>query len=213
VTAGQLDVLRRVRRQAAKPRPGERCDFCSTDIGDDHRHVVDIESRSLLCTCTACTLLFDRDDAPTGHFRAVPREVLLLPEPAITAAQWDSLQIPVGIAFFFRSSVTGEMSAFYPGPAGATESLLPLGAFEEIAAGEPALEVLRPDIEAVLAHRGRETQETYVAPIDRCYELVGLLRRAWRGFDGGTEAHRLIDAFFAALRAVARPAAGGGGRG
>ena len=37
-------------------------------------------------------------------------------------------------------------------------------------------------------------------PIDACYELVGHLRRLWRGFDGGREAHEAIDAFFAGLR-------------
>ena len=33
-------------------------------------------------------------------------------------------------------------------------------------------------------------------PIDACYELVGQLRRLWRGFDGGQEAHDALDAFF-----------------
>ena len=33
-------------------------------------------------------------------------------------------------------------------------------------------------------------------PIDACYELVGQLRRLWRGFDGGSEAHDALDAFF-----------------
>lgn len=210
---GPLEVLRRLRRPRQPPRAGERCDFCSVDLVDDHRHVVDVESRSLRCTCTACTLLFDRDGKSSGHFRAVPRDVFLLPEPAITPAQWESLQIPVGIAFFFRSSVTGETSAFYPGPAGATESLLPLGAFEEIAAGQPALERMRPDVEALLVHHGRDVQEAFVAPIDRCYELVGLLRKSWRGFDGGADAQRMIGEFFAALRSIARPARVVDGRG
>ena len=43
-------------------------------------------------------------------------------------------------------------------------------------------------------------------PIDRCYELVGALRAAWRGFDGGQEARALLDAFFADLAARSRPA-------
>ena len=37
-------------------------------------------------------------------------------------------------------------------------------------------------------------------PIDACYELVGELRRLWKGFDGGTEARDAMDAFFARLR-------------
>jgi hypothetical protein len=43
-------------------------------------------------------------------------------------------------------------------------------------------------------------------PIDRCYELVGVLRRVWRGFDGGQEARALIDGFFADVAARSRPA-------
>ena len=43
------------------------------------------------------------------------------------------------------------------------------------------------------------THEAYLVPIDACYELVGQLRRLWRGFDGGTEASDALDAFFADL--------------
>ncbi len=38
-------------------------------------------------------------------------------------------------------------------------------------------------------------------PIDACYELVGRIRRRWRGFEGGEEAWREIEGFFAGLRA------------
>ena len=40
------------------------------------------------------------------------------------------------------------------------------------------------------------TAECFLVPIDACYELVGQLRRLWRGFDGGQEAHDALDAFF-----------------
>ena len=39
-------------------------------------------------------------------------------------------------------------------------------------------------------------------PIDACYELVGQLRRLWKGFDGGAEARAALDAFFAKVRAT-----------
>ena len=38
--------------------------------------------------------------------------------------------------------------------------------------------------------------ECYIVPIDVCYELVGLLRQSWRGFDGGREAHEELDELF-----------------
>jgi hypothetical protein len=41
-------------------------------------------------------------------------------------------------------------------------------------------------------------------PIDACYEMVGQLRRLWRGFDGGQEAHDALDAFFDRIRTRAQ---------
>ena len=46
--------------------------------------------------------------------------------------------------------------------------------------------------------------ECFLVPIDACYELVGHLRVLWKGFDGGTEAHAAIDAFFDELSRRAR---------
>jgi hypothetical protein len=42
-------------------------------------------------------------------------------------------------------------------------------------------------------------------PIDRCYELVGRMRRHWRGFDGGDEVRAQIEVFFAGLGSEAAP--------
>ena len=47
---------------------------------------------------------------------------------------------------------------------------------------------------------GGGTAECYLVPIDACYEMVGQLRRLWRGFDGGQEAHDALDAFFDRIR-------------
>ncbi|MDQ6838407.1 MAG: DUF5947 family protein, partial [Actinomycetota bacterium] len=48
--------------------------------------------------------------------------------------------------------------------------------------------------------------ECYLVPIDACYDLVGRLRRLWRGFDGGSEARAALDKFFEEVAAKARPA-------
>ncbi|HEX8896401.1 MAG TPA: DUF5947 family protein, partial [Terriglobales bacterium] len=45
--------------------------------------------------------------------------------------------------------------------------------------------------------------EYYIAPIDACYRLVGLIRLHWHGLSGGEEVWREIDNFFAELRAQA----------
>jgi hypothetical protein len=105
--------------------------------------------------------------------------------------------------------------AFYPGPAGATESELPLGAWQRVVEANPVLRLLAPDVEALLVRMPDRTSPdgtdavSYLVPIDRCYELVGTLRMAWRGFDGGQEARALVDGFFADLAARSTPAPGG----
>ena len=193
-------------RRMPPPAPEERCELCGTPIPPEHRHLVNLETRSLVCACRPCGLLFTHGGAAGGKYRAVPERYLLARDLALTEGQWESLQIPVSIAFFFHNSTLGSTVAFYPGPAGATESLLPLALWEEWARQSPLLASLEPDVEALLVRRraprgeGTAGDEGFIVPIDACYELVGRMRRRWKGFEGGEEAWQEIDAFFATLR-------------
>jgi hypothetical protein len=201
MTESPLSTLRRIARN--RPRPeGERCDMCATAVVPEHGHVVDLQSRRLLCACRACYLLFTDEHAHL-RYRAVPDRYLSFGGPLLDERAWDELQIPVGLAFLFHNSAHDRMVALYPGPAGATESELDLPAWDRIGSGRPELATLRPDVEAILVRRG---VEGFLVPIDACYELVGRLRRVWRGFDGGREAHQSIDEFFERVRARSRPA-------
>ena len=199
--------------RVAKTRPasvvGDHCDMCAEPIGEPHAHVVSLESRSLMCTCRPCYLLFTDQDAHL-KYRSVPERYLSFPDHdggVLDARAWDELQIPVGLAFLFQNSVQGRTVAFYPGPAGATESELPLDAWDRIVAHSPGLAVLRPDVEALLVRRSAQTPGScHLVPIDACYQLVGQLRMLWRGFDGGSEAHAAMDEFFADVTARSRPA-------
>jgi hypothetical protein len=198
-------------RQYAEARgqraSSERCDFCGVDIASEHGHVADLPRRTLLCVCRPCYLLFTHDGAGGARFRAVPERYLLLPEFAAARDGWEALDIPIGLAFFLRNSATGRTNAFYPSPAGATESELALGAWETLAAAVPPIATLVPDIEALLVRRtgqapgggeGSNGEMTaMIVPIDACYELVGRIRWTWRGFQGGDEVWREIDDFFA----------------
>jgi hypothetical protein len=195
-----------------RPAPGERCDLCAEPVPEEHSHVVNLDSRAILCACRACYLLFTHEGAAGGRFRAVPERYLHDPGFRLDDAQWDALQIPVRMAFFFHNSSMERTVAFYPSPAGATESLLPLEAWEEVVAANPTLASLAPDVEAVLVRRADDGFESYLVPIDACYQLVGLVRLHWRGFDGGEEAWREIDGFFERLRQRCREGPGGSRR-
>ena len=200
-SAGALAVLQRIRAAPPMPPPGERCEMCAAPIADaQHSHVVNVSSRALLCTCRACYLLFTAENA-TLAYRAIPDRYLAFPSFAVTQQEWDELQIPVGIAFFFLNSQLGRTVAFYPSPAGATESQLPLGAWDDLVAANPALGTLVPDVEALLVRAGAGEYECFLVPIDACYELVGRLRSGWRGFDGGPDVRRSLAEFFAGIRA------------
>jgi Family of unknown function (DUF5947) len=203
-----LAVLARIRETRPRdiPRAGEVCELCTDPIDDEHGHLVDLQARSLLCACRGCYLLFLSEGAGGAHFRSVPERYVACPGVALSPEQWDTLQIPVSVAFFFVNSSLGRVAAFYPGPAGATESELPLDTWTEVTAANPELATLQPDVEALLVRsdRNRGGAECFIVPIDACYELVGHLRRLWRGFDGGREANERLDAFFDDVRAKAR---------
>lgn len=196
-----LAALRRLRQRRPRTEAEERCQLCAAPLGETHAHLVVVDTRALLCTCPPCHLLFGQKGAGGGKYRGVPQRYLHEPVQ-ISPADWEALQIPVRMAFLFRNSSLGRMVAFYPSPAGATESLLALEAWKEIEARSPALEAMEPDVEALLV-RGDlhgERLETFLVPIDICYELTGRVRRLWRGFDGGDEARGELARFFADLR-------------
>jgi hypothetical protein len=196
--------LRRFVGGAASPPPPaeriERCEMCAEPIGEWHGHVVDVEGRGLMCTCRGCALLFTADGAGGGRYRAVPERYRYAANVPLAEATWDSIGIPVAMAFFFTNSALGQTVAFYPSPAGATESLLSLEAWTDLLAATPTLADLLPDVEGLLVHKGESGFECFAIPIDACYQLVGLVRMHWKGFDGGEEAWAAIHEFFAGLR-------------
>ena len=178
----------------------ERCEMCRDVLGERHGHVVDLGKRSLACTCRACYLLFTHEGAAGGQYRAVPEHVYHDPGRPLTDADWNELQIPVAMAFFFCNSSLGRVVAGYPSPGGATECELDLAAWDRLAAAHPLLGTLAPDVEAIFVNRTEDGNEIFLIPIDECYALVGELRMKWQGFDGGAEAHAALAVFLDGLR-------------
>ena len=195
-----------LKRFARRPRTAERCELCSAELTVRHPHLLEPASRKLVCSCDACALLFT---GQTGaRFKRVPKLVRLLADFHLSDAQWESLTIPINMAFFFYSSPQEKVVAMYPSPAGATESLLPLETWNEITGDNAELQQMEPDVEALLANRvghsrGFTAAEYYLLPIDQCFRLVGLIRTHWRGFSGGTEVWQQIADYFAELRSTA----------
>lgn len=199
-----FEVLRRFAKARA---PVERCDLCGLEIGSNHDHLIDPAERRLACACGACAVLFS---AQAGtRYRRVPRDVFTLDELTISYAQWETLRLPIDLAFFYDSTPQERVVACYPSPAGATESLLELETWEEIRREHPALLDLQPDVQALLVNRvrrGTARNDCFLVPIDQCFRLVGIIRTHWKGFTGGTAVWEEIDRFFADLRRLARPA-------
>jgi hypothetical protein len=191
-------LLQRMLRK--KPPEGERCDFCATPLGPEHSHLIELAARRIVCACRPCAIVFEPEGAAQGKYRAVPTRYREIESMAIDNLAWEELQFPIGLAFFFYNSLEKRMVAFYPSPAGAIESLLPLDTWERIAAPHPEIAALLPDVEAIVIRRMPDASAAFVVPIDAAYELVGLIRTAWKGFDGGQEARAKIDAFFEKLR-------------
>jgi Family of unknown function (DUF5947) len=195
-----LDVLRQLAR---KGQPVERCELCSAPVVEGHAHLLELKTRKLYCACTACAILFSGQGA--RRYKRVPQQMRFLENFRLTDAQWESLMIPINMAFFFESSLEGKRVALYPSPAGATESLLPMESWKEMMDENPALRRMEADVEALLvnrlgAARGYAAPEYYLLPIDECFRLVGLIRAQWRGFSGGTELWAEIEKFFAGLK-------------
>jgi uncharacterized protein DUF5947 len=209
---GEFASLQRLLRPRAQAAPGERCDYCAVPLPVEHSHLIDLQARRIMCSCRPCYLVFEPSGAAQGRYKPVPTRYAELAGFTIDDAVWDTLGIPIGLAFFFYNSVEARTVALYPGPAGATESELDLAAWTALAQDDAQLATMLPDVEAVLVLRRDGATRCFIVPIDAAYKLVGIIRTAWRGFDGGPDAWNKIEAFFADMedRSAGRVTAGSG---
>ncbi len=195
--------LASLRKFVRKAPEAERCDLCSVTIAERHQHLFDPHTRKLSCTCDACAILFNSNGQT--NYRRVPRDTRHLSDFVLSDQGWNSLAIPIGLAFIYSSSVANQMLAVYPSPAGPTEAELDPDAWNEIIAENPVLANLMPDVEALLVNRINGAREYFLAPIDECYKLTGIVRKYWRGFSGGEEGFGQIRQFFDRLKAESYP--------
>lgn len=195
-----MNSLRALERYARRPAARqERCELCAAPIGEIHPHVVELGARALRCACHPCSVLFRSPEAGGGRYRTVPDRVLVDENLRISVEKWEAFSIPVRLAFLFKNKDLSRWVGVYPSPAGPTEVVLDEG--PQVLGESPLFETVEDDVEALLFYgrRGAKKIECILAPIDRCYELVGLVRQTFRGFDGG-DARETIEAFVAGLK-------------
>lgn len=192
-SAGLIQVSRGSNHMSGHSASREhRCELCGSGVSPEHSHLLEVGSRRILCACSNCRLT-------GGRFRLVPTRYVQAAGMAIAPAHWESLAVPVGLAFFLSDSHLGRVVACYPSPAGPAESLLPLDAWPALLREYPWMTDLAPDVEALLVRRMDNSYRCFIVPIDACYELVGRIRQAWTGFGGGASVDREIDLFFQSI--------------
>lgn len=85
-------------RQLAKAPPQpvlERCELCNLVLPPTHRHLLDMATRQVVCSCDPCALLFHH--AIGAKFKPVPRDTRALTNFQITEAEWESLALPISV--------------------------------------------------------------------------------------------------------------------
>jgi hypothetical protein len=182
--------------QSAHGGADATCDLCPIGIGENHRHLLHLVERRIVCVCETCWSTHSGDP----EFRPPGGRTLWLEDFDMSDDVWAAFQIPIGLAFLLRSSVTNGVVALYPSPAGATESELELTAWDALCAANPILERLEPDAEALIVDRTGAAPRYAIVPVDQCYRLVGLIKARWSGITGGRGVEEAIGEFFDGLR-------------
>lgn len=212
--AGKGSALQRFvdgSRAVVRPRVAQ-CELCSEPIGSRHGHLLELGSRDVRCACQACCTLFDRDEAGAGRWARIRDRLWSLQDFDLPEHAWAGLSIPVDLAFFYRDSREDRVRGFYPSPMGMTESQLTLDAWTEVVRNNPIVEQMADDVEALLVDRTYDRRRYWMAPIDECYALVGVMRTHWRGLSGGDQAWAEIELFLQRLNERARVVQGPGGK-
>lgn len=201
-TGDGLAALRRFTRTQAPV--AERCELCGVALAPEHPHLLQRQTRRVTCACQACSILFCGQEG--ARYLRVPRRVRRLDDFAFSDSEWEEMMLPIGLAFFLRNG-EGCTVAMYPGPAGVVESLIALENWDDRVSGHPALRAMEREVEALLVNRIGSAPAYFLAPIDECYKLAGVMRQNWRGLSGGPKVWGAVAAFFEELREKA-----GGGR-
>ena len=202
-----LSALLRIAASGPAQPAGERCEMCAEPIGEEHQHVVNLESRSLMCTCRACYLLFT--DRGPSCATAPSRPLPLVPGPSSwtgrsgtswrsrwawpscsTTRCWGapSLSIPA------RQAPRSRNCPWTPGPGSSRPTLSSPCCARHGGAADPRTRP-RPGPGALPSGADRYVLRTGRPPA-----------RVWKGFDGGQESRQELAGFFDRISSRSRPA-------
>jgi hypothetical protein len=193
----RLGFLRRYLDDAGEPA---ECELCAGPLEHEHRHVVEVRARRILCACDPCALLFAGPS--TRRFRTIPEHVRR--ETPFTAQEaWDALGLADG-SFVLFGSGDQRWIAVEPCATGGAERVLDPVRWHAVWTRSELARAVASDVEALIVRRGRQV-EAFAAPVDRCYGLTGAMRRRWHGEDGGADARAALETFFEALGRDSEP--------
>lgn len=209
MTAGSPQLvagLRRFVREAPPSSPSDErssaghCELCPISLADDHKHLLDLQERRIVCVCPTCWSMRSGD----ARYRPTGSRTLWLEHLELSDELWAAFGIPIGLAFFLHSTESGRVVGLYPSPAGATECELELDAWDRLVAVNSVLEDLDPDAEALIVNRMVTPHLYAIAPLDDCYRLVGIIKSTWEGIAGGAEMEAAVQRYFDGLRVTAK---------
>jgi hypothetical protein len=183
----------------ARPAPveqTEKCELCGRPLSDEHRHLLELNERRILCACEPCLAM----KSGMENYCPVSTRTLWLDDFVFPDELWSAFQLPVGLAFFMRSTGTNSVVALYPSPAGATECELHLESWDKLVEMNPILLDLEADAEALVVNRMVGAHQHAIVPIDECYRLVGLIKSTWQGISGGSAIEDAVPKFFDYVR-------------
>ena len=183
----------------ARPAPveqTEKCELCDRPLSEDHRHLLELNERRILCACEPCLAM----KSGLENYCPVSTRTLWLDDFVFPNELWSAFQLPVGLAFFMRSTGTNSVVALYPSPAGATECELHLESWDKLVEMNPILLDLEADAEALVVNRMVGAHQHAIVPIDECYRLVGLIKSTWQGISGGSAIEDAVPKFFDYVR-------------
>ncbi|WP_053960305.1 DUF5947 family protein [Sulfobacillus thermosulfidooxidans] len=187
-----LRVKNWVREEPVKGED-EVCEVCNRLIpAHDHRHLLRLQTAQVVCACPHCALLFD---APgQNQYQTIPTRIKKLDRAILGQDFWDVMKVPVHLVGIIKRR-GGQAEIFYPSPAGAVSGG-PISQGFLTPSLQQALGSVSDEVEVLLIADLAGMSEGFLIPLDRFYELIGLLRLSWQGLSGGNEVSRRIHQFF-----------------